>query len=85
MVKRIQYQRGYALRVFDVVGSSGFNVSEDGRLGYFGEETSLYADPGDWIVQADDGTISVVKPGHGSESMDTLERQASMARQRNTI
>ena len=53
-----QYQRGYALRIFDTFGSMGFCVSEDGRLGYFGGDTLWYANPGDWIIKNDDGTLS---------------------------
>ena len=34
LVEAVQYKRGRALAVFDVVGSSGFNCDENGRLRY---------------------------------------------------
>ncbi len=43
MSDHIEYQRGKAQRVFDAFGPSGFNVSEDGRLGYFGPGGPWYA------------------------------------------
>jgi hypothetical protein len=49
MLKFVQYQRGLADRVFDVFGSKGFNVSEDGRLWWFGASERWCASPGDWI------------------------------------
>ena len=57
---QVQYQRGYALRVFDAVGSMGFCVGEDGRLGYFGSGGPGHANPGDWIGRGDDGTLFVL-------------------------
>jgi len=54
----VQYQRGYAGRVMDVFGTSGFNVSENGQLGYFGEGGPWHADPGDWIFRNDDDTLA---------------------------
>ena len=66
MVDKVQYQRGYADRVMDVFGTTGFMVSEDGRLGYYGPDIltrgwpnphpgSFYAEPGDWVVRGQDG------------------------------
>lgn len=48
---RIKYERGHAMRVFDAFGGMGFNVDEDGRLGYFGPGGPWHANPGDWIVR----------------------------------
>lgn len=57
--KFVQYQRGFADRVFDVFGTSGFNVSEDGRLGWYGPDSSWLARPGDWIYIDGDGYPAV--------------------------
>ena len=59
MSDRIQYKRGQAMRVFDVFGSVGFNVSENGQLGYFGPGGPWYAADGQWITRHPDGTLSV--------------------------
>jgi len=61
MTDRIQYKRGMAGRVMDAFGTSGFNVSSDGRLGYFGPDLEWYAEPGDWIYQDSDGRLAVQK------------------------
>lgn len=59
MTDRIQYQRGFAHRVFDAFGSTGFNTSENGQLGYFGPGGPWYAADGRWITRHPDGTLSV--------------------------
>jgi hypothetical protein len=61
MSEWIQYQRGFADRVMEVFGTSGFNVSHDGRLGYFGPDVEWYADPGDFIFRDTDGSLAVSK------------------------
>ena len=55
----IEYQRGLAMRVFDVFGDMGFNVDEDGRLWYFGPGGPWNASDGDWIIRSEDGSLSV--------------------------
>ncbi|MDE2106164.1 MAG: DUF4172 domain-containing protein [Patescibacteria group bacterium] len=62
--KIVQYERGFADRVFDLFGTSGFNVSEDGRLGWYGPDSSWYANPGDWIYldEAGNPAVSRLKP-----------------------
>lgn len=59
MSDQIQYKRGQAMPVFDVFGSIGFNVSENGQLGYFGPGGPWYAADGQWITRHPDGTLSV--------------------------
>ncbi len=59
MTDRIQYQRGFAHRIFDAFGSTGFNLSEYGHLGYFGPGGPWYAGDGQWITRNPDGTLSV--------------------------
>jgi len=59
MTDRIQYQRGFAHRVFDAFGSTGFSVSEHGSLGYFGPGGPWYAADGQTITRNPDGTLSV--------------------------
>ena len=59
MTDRIQYRRGFAHRVFDAFGSTGFNVSEHGSLGYFGPGGPWYAADGQWITRNPGGTLSV--------------------------
>ena len=61
MTDWIQYQRGMAGCVMDVFGTSGFNVSYDGRLGYFGPDVEWYADPGDFIFRDADGRLAASK------------------------
>ena len=62
--KIVQYERGFADRVFDLFGTPGFNVSEDGRLGWYGPDSSWYANPGDWIYldEAGNPAVSRLKP-----------------------
>ena len=62
--KIVQYERGFADRVFDLFGTPGFNVSEDGRLGWYGPDSSWYANPGDWIYLdgAGNPAVSRLKP-----------------------
>ena len=59
MNDRIQYQRGFAMRVFDVFGGMGFNVDDDGRLWYFGPGGPWYAVDGQWITRSPDSMLSV--------------------------
>ena len=59
MLKFVQYQRGFAERVFDVFGSRGFKISEDGRLWWFGPNARWCANPGDWIYLDGVGNLAV--------------------------
>ena len=61
MTDWIQYQRGLAGRVMDVFGTTGFNVCDDGRLGYSGLGVEWYANPGDIIYRDAGGSLAASK------------------------
>lgn len=67
MFKFVQYQRGLADRVFDLFGSRGFNVSEDGCLWWFGPSARWCASPGDWIYLDAAGNPAVSKDRPSSD------------------